>query len=339
VSGNGTAGQALLSDGDGSMSWGSAGKPFLGNVIEVTSNTTLTADDSQSQIIVKGAYAVTLPAFSTGLVFGFLNKHSEKVLVVCDSDSDSIDGSTGSVYIDSGAEALIVTDDTGWQILHADSESGFTITQLSTGTYTPASYVNSFYVACVGGSGPLSLNEYGGSGGGGFCEKYVSSPSGSYTVVVAGAGGTSTFNGSGVALSASGGTINSAGSGSGGSFNASGGIPGNGSAGGGGAAGSRAGDGGAGSYGNNSGGAGGGNGGSASGDTPGPAANAAAANAYSGISSLDVFYPGNPKSNSGNYRGGDGANAGCIGGGGGRGGAPADEIKSSNGRVAIVEFF
>lgn len=345
VSGNGTAGQALLSDGDGSMSWGEAGKSFLGTTIEVSTKVTLTADDDQKLLLIKAGGGVALPALQEGLTFGFINEAGAQTALIANSSSDPIDEYTGSVYIADGQEGFITCTGTAWKLILVDSISTVAVTQLSTGTYTPPSYVSSFLIFAVGGGSYKS--SYQGGGGGGYSEKFVSSPSGSYTVVVGGPSGASSVNGAGCAITANGASGITPGNGSGGSHNASGGTgvgstSRNSNWGGGASAGSRAGDGysggQAGGGGPSSGGAGGGTGGPGSGTTPGIAANVAANNASSTVAVHEDFRAGG---NLGFYRAGNGAHAGLgnIQGGGGEG-AHAESGPSNNpsGVVGVVEF-
>ena len=69
VSGNGDAGQALLSDGDGSFSWGSAGASGAASITlnSGTTNVTLTSASDQLQFVFPDAngYFITLPDATT----------------------------------------------------------------------------------------------------------------------------------------------------------------------------------------------------------------------------------------------------------------------------------
>jgi hypothetical protein len=175
---------------------------------------------------------------------------------------------TGTLPVANGGTGLTAPGTTG-NVLTSNGtawiSNPISLTQLryiqfqATTTYTPASDVKSFYVFVWGAQGGSSQSNRGGQGGVGYSERYYSSVSGSYSVVIGAggttagtAGGTTSFagtisvTGAGGVTGANGGTGGVA---SGGTYNANGGAGGVGQAttnpgrGGGGASGSRAGNG------------------------------------------------------------------------------------------------
>jgi hypothetical protein len=247
-------------------------------------------------------------------------------------------------------------------------------TYTASATYTKPSDVTAIFVMVAGATGGNNAPSTGtgGNGGGGYSEKYISSPASSYTITIGaggaigGTGGTTSFDT--ISITSSGGVNNSqsgsaGGVASGGTFNANGGAGGNGSAGsqgGGGAGGSRAGAGFAGGNGSNAstvagggGGGTGGAGGNGSGSTPG-AAGAAATTVNASAVTLNPYFPaaGQPslfnRGTAGPYGTGAGGNTIAIygalltGGNGGGPGGPNDgggfQNFGTSGIVTIMEI-
>jgi len=79
----GTAGQILTSGGAGaSPSWADLNAGFLSNVVNVTSNTTVTTSQSGTVFVVKSTTAIlTLPAPAVGLYFGIVNETNTPTLI------------------------------------------------------------------------------------------------------------------------------------------------------------------------------------------------------------------------------------------------------------------
>jgi hypothetical protein len=79
----GTAGQILTSGGAGaSPSWADLNAGFLANVVNVTSDTTVTTSQSGTLFVIKSATAIlTLPAPADGLYFGVLNETTTPTLM------------------------------------------------------------------------------------------------------------------------------------------------------------------------------------------------------------------------------------------------------------------
>lgn len=258
-------------------------------------------------------------------------------------------------------------DGTDFILLDALKKKTYQAKVLVSGSeYRPDPRATEFYVFVSGAVGGTKTQDYsGGSGGGGYSEKYYAAPfasSYSYSIgaagIVTGAGGTTTFDTISITGSGPAGASSAGGAGgvaSGGDFNSNGGAGGNGyngggspynAFGGGGAGGSRCGAGYAGGNATQSvGGAGGGTGGAAAGATPGVAGTVSGAALVIpqdiGVGS-QTFSAGNARNG---VNGGDGASGAvtfdaqvpvpAIGSdNGGRSGASKT---GSNGKVVIIE--
>ena len=79
----GTSGQVLTSTGSGAApSWADLNAGFLANVVNVTSDTTVTASQSGTLFVIKSATAIlTLPAPAVGLYFGVVNETTTPTLM------------------------------------------------------------------------------------------------------------------------------------------------------------------------------------------------------------------------------------------------------------------
>jgi hypothetical protein len=293
----------------------SAARSFMSETRTISSNYTVTAADDNALLIVTNASVVTLPALSS-VRDGFavvVEAPISNEVIVRPSSGQTINGLSG-ISVFRGKTIILVRAASQWK------EVGSSVRDLaqrvvslsSSGTYTPPNGVVAVLFCVVGANTYVRNNRgpdsRGGGGGCGYSEKFVVSPSGSYTFVsgaragslrftTAATAGTTTLSGSGVSISVSGATATSTatggngGVGSGGDFNATGGAGGNASStgssgsrsGGNGGSACRAGDGGAGGNGVASGvvGAGGGTGGNnAVTNTPGAAATTEASGTY-----------------------------------------------------------
>jgi hypothetical protein len=120
VSGNGTAGQALLSDGDGSFSWGSGGGGG-GGITFTKKTTTYTAAAGEGIIAdtTGGAWTLTLPATpSTGdqVIVGDGGSWASNNLTVA-RNGQTIESVADDYLLDiSGAQVQFIYDGTTWQV-------------------------------------------------------------------------------------------------------------------------------------------------------------------------------------------------------------------------------
>lgn len=258
---------------------------------------------------------------------------------------------------------VLTSNGTTWQSSVPISSKFYRYRYLTSGTtYTKPSDVIALYVFVSGstaGTGVqyYSNNPYSGSGGAGYSELYIASPSASYSYTI-GAGGAGTTGGSttfGGIITVTGATTTTGGIASGGTFNANGGtapaIAYGGLAGGGGGGGSRAGNGGNGAsaYGHGYGGGTGGN--NATSTSNGIAATSVAAGAISlPFGQIKQSFLAGATSGANGYCYFDGVNPGIpnpiLGGWGGEAGGlsscycggiiPASP--GSDGRILLVEY-
>jgi hypothetical protein len=354
---------------------GAVQKALFANVQLLTANKTLTTADDRDLLSCSGSIEITLPALQAGLVYGFINKGTDKIVVKAALAATLIGPFEGQVLFEPNDEAILVCDGVKWSVIGGTEKVTIQAIQFSaSGSYTPSAGVKSF-LACVNGATGGTRNNVsaakGGSGGGGYSEKVYTAPfASSYTVTIGaggveatntgGTGGTTTFDTISI-LGSAGATQNgSAGAaGSGGDFNATGGTGGNGSTegGGGGGAASRAGNGGNGAAGTTTvpGGGGGTGGNNASGATGGAAATADSGSTFSlsafasgvvfasGSNGTTTQFGGSGAAGTTNYTDPSGALfAVGVGGGGGVAGraiAFGAGFAGNRGHVTILEFF
>jgi len=264
----------VLPDLDGVL-----GKPLFGTVQALTTNTTLTSSDTNDLITTSDAIVITLPAPATNLVFGIVNSSFvNTVSIKTASPTTKINEFTESTFLSPNQSTIVVCDGTNWKLL-GDGNLNIRVRQFSSsGTYEPSPTLAGFLVCATGATGGTrdgNLVVRGGSGGGGYSEKFYTAPfSSSYTVTIgaggaiAATGGTTTFDTISIPSSVgnTGATATAGAAGTGGDYNATGGSGGasrENQGGGGGGSASRAGNGGNGGEGDSSqsGGGGGGTGG------------------------------------------------------------------------------
>jgi hypothetical protein len=282
-----------INEAAGTFTPSGTGKAFLGNAQFLTTDTTLTSADSNDLLVCSANITVTLPAVSEGLVFGFVNASDDFVIIDTANPATTVGLAAGGALLYPFREVIVVCDGIGWQVIgDGDTVQAQTVQFSFSGTYVPHPEAKLFLACATGATGSTRSTAdapKGGSGGAGYSEKLYTAPfSASYSVVIGGQGGTTTFDTISIPSSANatggGGTLGA--TGTGGNFNATGGTggaAGGGRGGGGGGAATRAGNGGNGGNGAISiSGAGGGTGGNnASGGTPGAAATAVSGSAYS----------------------------------------------------------
>jgi hypothetical protein len=223
--------------------------PLFGTGETVTADKTLTSADDKKVFNCTSSVLLTLPTPAQGLVFGITASTSGNVSFAAASGSTKVGSYAGSALIEAGNSAIITCDGTNWAILGGSGKITIKVVQFEeSGTYTPNGPVA--FLACATGSTSSSLYgvnwRKGGSGGGGYSEKFFSgSLASSYSVVVGGAGpktgsydtssarlgGTTTFDtisipSSAVPVGASSSDFSASagGVGSGGDFNATGGT-------------------------------------------------------------------------------------------------------------------
>lgn len=265
-----------------------------GNAATATNATTATALATGGTIAITGDLSYTSPAFTGS------NVTAAGMLATVNSNV----GSFTSANITVNAKGLITAASSGSSGVITPS---YLVRNLVLGTsYTPASNVANFYAIVLGSTGSYNsagsvAQTNGGIGGGGYAEKFYSSPVGPYSYSVGighvgtstGTGGTTTFDSISVTGSSGPTSTVTGGAGgvaTGGTFNATGGTGGNGSIGnssqgGPGAGAGRSGNGGNG--GNFAGGANGGGGGTGGNNGSGITAGAAA----SGVSGSALTLP------------------------------------------------
>jgi hypothetical protein len=109
---NGTSGQILLSNGDGSFNWGDTSEGDEANVTTISTNITLSADDS-GVILVSGNTTVTLPTASNaqGKKFTIKKTDSNSYAATIIATIDNINNPTLYNQFD---HIVVISDGTGW---------------------------------------------------------------------------------------------------------------------------------------------------------------------------------------------------------------------------------
>lgn len=346
------------------------GSPF-GGYADKSSAYTVGTTDRGKIINCTAALTLTLPSIASagqGFSVAVLNSSAGSVDVLPHS-GDTINGDT-TRELGPGDSVLFVVMGSAWRIIGGGT-FWFRQRELITGTYVVPSDVRAIYVQAVGAVAARGDHIYtttqgwGGSGGAGYAEKWISPRASQYEVVLgattsdAGTAGTTTFDT--IYITGSSGTKTETGAAggvaSGGDFNANGGVGGNGSVGGGGGggAGSRGGNGYSGgkgyttadyTFGNGGGGGTGGIGGDGTASANGAggaaatvASASALANKYTSIvNTAEKFSAGTSVESTVAAGRGAAAMTGLTGApGGGRGSANASGGGSA-GRVFVTEF-
>lgn len=282
---DGTSGQVLQSDGDGTMSWASISGGFFTQQVTFSTDTTITSANAGKVYYTSTSNLVlTLPAPPGGtdvLAYGIINDSATDLILSTNTPaSESIGPHLGSAIIASKEEGIIVSVGSNWKFIGTNATAAINLVHFdASGTYTPEPTVSSFLVCLGGASGSTDGDVFTseGSWGGSYGEKLYTSPTGSYSVTI-GAGGaaangarnsgtSSNFNSQ---LVVNGSSHAAAGTVTGADYSAAGGADGGGTRPGGGGGAGRAGIGGNGA--SNGGGGGGTGGNNASGTTGGAAA-------------------------------------------------------------------
>lgn len=191
----GASGQALVFASSGTATWGSAGTPFAGGYLAVTSDVTLTAAQSGYYIHVTGERLITLPAVDQSLYYIIKNGGSNNIYLK-PHGSETLNGFATAIRlrVSAGSDIIIINDgSSNWQTI--SNTVGSTLAEATTittsQTFTPKSITTSLLV-CVSGStcganSPTSTDnsmQSGGAGGPGYAEKFISSPASSYVVSI-----------------------------------------------------------------------------------------------------------------------------------------------------------
>jgi hypothetical protein len=191
----GASGQALVFASSGTATWGSAGTPFAGGYLAVTSNVTLTAGQSGYQIYVTGERLITLPAVDQSVYYIIKNGGSNNIYLK-PHGSETLNGFATAIRlrVSAGSDIIIINDGvSNWQTI--SNTVGSTLAEATTlttsQTFTPKSITTSLLV-CVSGSAcgansPQNVQnsmQSGGAGGPGYAEKFISSPASSYVVSI-----------------------------------------------------------------------------------------------------------------------------------------------------------
>jgi len=159
----------------------------------ITTDRLLSSNDDKKVINCTGiGVTVSLPPPLQGLVYGITTSGASGVGIAAYSASTKVGSYSGKTYIEAGNSAILTCDGTNWSIIGGSGKIGIKVVQFpSSGTYTPSVGVVAFLACCVGSTAATQLysSRYKtGVGGGGYSEKFFSSPASSYPVVI-GAGG------------------------------------------------------------------------------------------------------------------------------------------------------
>lgn len=191
----GASGQALVFASSGTATWGSAGTPFAGGYLAVTSDVTLTAGQSGYQIYVTGERLITLPAIDQSVYYIIKNGGTNNIYLK-PHGSETMNGFATAIRlrVSAGSDMIIINDGvSNWQTI--SNTVGSTLAEATTittsQTFTPKSITTALLV-CVGGSScgansSQNVQNYmmsAGAGGSGYAEKFISSPASSYVVSI-----------------------------------------------------------------------------------------------------------------------------------------------------------
>ena len=169
---DGTANQALITDGSGNLSFGavSGGGVSWQSTIKTG---TFTASDGEGYFCntTSSAFTVNLPSGSAGAIVAvkdYAGTFASNNLTISANGSDKIGGSTDDVTLLTGG--LAVT------LVFADSTRGWLVTDDGLQSSAPQVYQVDFL--CIAGGGGAGIDRGGGGGAGGYRNSFSSETSG-----------------------------------------------------------------------------------------------------------------------------------------------------------------
>jgi hypothetical protein len=205
VPAGGATGQSLVYASAGTAAWGSAGAPFAGTVATLTASGTLTNNQKGYQILINGSgVMVTLPSSTIGMYYVISNA-GNAAFQILGTSNQPVGGANSPKKIEIGGSVIVAAtgNGTGWTITGVNSDGGVLATtyDVTAGSYTHNVAPNTAcLLVCAWGATAAAHKWFknyvytvGGTGGGNYAEKFITSPASSYAVVI---GATSSAGGS-----------------------------------------------------------------------------------------------------------------------------------------------